>query len=163
MSSDSSSSGDDSAEINPNSYPKPVNARLESLTLTEPIELEPNCRGNVDGVANGSLNREGLNSAEEDGDRIPVENQEIFGDEGPSSPSSSGYAGERGSSSATSASRIDEASEIDDSEIQVVRTDGSLDGAASSLVPSKRDEVSCFISFLVLIRTQQSLPHIFLN
>ncbi|XVF68577.1 hypothetical protein PTKIN_Ptkin11bG0013500 [Pterospermum kingtungense] len=142
-SSSSSSSGDDSAEINPNSDSKPVDERLDSSTLVEPVELEPsNHRGNGDGVANGSVNREGLNSGDEDGDRILVENQEVFGEEGPSSPGSSGYAGERGSSSATSGSGIDDASEIDDSEIQVVRNEGSLEGIsdspASTRVPGKR-------------------------
>lgn len=146
-SSSSSSSGDEYIEENPNSNPKMVDERFEVLTLTEPVELESNHRGDGSEIENGSLNRE-RNGGDEDDDRLRVENQEIFGDAGPSSPSSSGYAGERGSSSATSASRIDEASEIDDNEIREVRNDGSLEGIsdsqASSWVPGKRhiDEVS---------------------
>ena len=156
-SSSSSSSGDDSTDLNPNSDPKLVDESFNLLTLTEPVELEPNHLGSGDGIANRSLNREGINNSDAEDDRLRVENQEIFGDEGPSSPSSSGYAGERGSSSATSASRIDGVSEIDDSDIQVVRNDGSLDGIsnsqASSWVPGKRhvDEVSHFIFSLVNI------------
>ena len=156
-SSSSSSSGDDYSELNPNSGPKLVDERFGLLTLTEPVELEPNHSGNGDGIDNGSLNRERNDNGDEDDDQLRVENEESFGDEGPSSPSSSGYAGERGSSSATSASRIDGVSEIDDSDIQVVRNDGSLDGIsnsqASSWVPGKRhvDEVSHFIFSLVNI------------
>ncbi|XVF20234.1 hypothetical protein REPUB_Repub11eG0180300 [Reevesia pubescens] len=157
MSSDSSSSsssgGDDFTDLNPNSDPKLVDERFGLLTLTEPVELEPNRRGNGSETANGSLNRERNNNGVEDEDQLRVVNQEIFGEEGPSSPSSSGYAGERGSSSATSASRIDEASENDDNEIQDVRNDGSLEGIddsqASSWVPGKRhvDEDDASISW----------------
>ncbi|XWS71821.1 hypothetical protein CRYUN_Cryun03dG0171000 [Craigia yunnanensis] len=152
-SSSSSSSGDDSAELNPNSDPKLVDERFDLLTLTEPVELEPDHRGNGDGIGNGSLNRERNDNGDEDDDQLRVENQEFFGDEGPFSPSSSGYAGERGSSSVTSASRIDEASEIDDNEIQEARNDGSLeeisDSLASSWVPGKRhvDEDDASISW----------------
>ncbi|XWS28966.1 hypothetical protein CRYUN_Cryun25bG0116500 [Craigia yunnanensis] len=152
-SNSSSSSGDDCNDVNPNSDPILVDERFNLLTLTEPVELEPNNRGNGDGITNGSLNPERIDNGDEDNDRLRVENQEIFGDEGPSSPSSSGYVGERGSSSATSASRIDEASEIDDSEMQVVRNDGSLEGIsdsqASSWVPGKRhvDEDDASISW----------------
>ncbi|EOY34363.1 hypothetical protein QUC31_018483 [Theobroma cacao] len=151
-SSSSSSSGDEYIEENPNSNPKMVDERFEVLTLTEPVELESNHRGDGSEIENGSLNRE-RNGGDEDDDRLRVENQEIFGDAGPSSPSSSGYAGERGSSSATSASRIDEASEIDDNEIREVRNDGSLEGIsdsqASSWVPGKRhiDEDDASISW----------------
>ncbi|XP_022752855.1 vacuolar fusion protein MON1 homolog isoform X4 [Durio zibethinus] len=156
MSSDSSSSsasGDDPTDVNPNSDPKLVDERFGFLTLTEPVGLEHNHRENGDGIDNGSLNQERINDGDEDDDRLRVENEEMFGDEGPLSPSSSGYAAERGSSSATSASRIDEASEIDDSEIQVVRNDGSLDeitdSQASSWVPGKRhvDEDDASISW----------------
>ncbi|XWS53275.1 hypothetical protein CRYUN_Cryun11dG0143500 [Craigia yunnanensis] len=147
MTSDSSSSsptGDDPTDLNPNSDPKLVDERFDLLTLTEPVELEPNYLGNADGIDNGSLNREKINNGDGHDDRLRVENQEIFGDEGPPSPSSSGYAGERGSSSATSASRNDEVSEIDGSEIQAVRNDGSLEGIsnsqASSWVPGKRHD-----------------------
>ncbi|EOY34366.1 Vacuolar fusion protein MON1 A isoform 4, partial [Theobroma cacao] len=151
-SSSSSSSGDEYIEENPNSNPKMVDERFEVLTLTEPVELESNHRGDGSEIENGSLNRE-RNGGDEDDDRLRVENQEIFGDAGPSSPSSSGYAGERGSSSATSASRIDEASEIDDNEIREVRNDGSLEGIsdsqASSWVPGKRHiDEQAIISFV---------------
>ncbi|XP_021279197.1 vacuolar fusion protein MON1 homolog [Herrania umbratica] len=151
-SSSSSSSGDEYIEENPNSNPKMVDERFEVLTLTEPVELESNHMGDGSDIVNGSLNRE-RNGGDEDDDRLQVENQEIFGEEGPSSPSSSGYAGERGSSSATSASRVDEASEIDDNEIREVRNDGSLEGIsdsqASSWVPGKRhvDEDDASISW----------------
>ncbi|XVF05683.1 hypothetical protein REPUB_Repub05bG0193600 [Reevesia pubescens] len=156
LNSSSLSSGDDSTDLNPNFDPKLVDERFGLLTLTDPVELEPNHRGNGNEVANGSLNLERNNNGgeEEDDDRLQVENQEIFGDDGPSSPSSSGYAGERGSSSgATSASRIDEASEIDDNEIREVRNGGSLDGIddsqSSSWVPGKRhiDEDDASISW----------------
>ncbi|XP_022730686.1 vacuolar fusion protein MON1 homolog [Durio zibethinus] len=155
MSSDSGlspSSADDSTDLNPNSDPKVVDERFGLLTLTEPVELEPNHRGNGNEIGIGSLNPE-RNTGDEGDDGLGAENQEIIGDEGPSSPGSSGYAGERGSSSATSASRIDEASEIDNNEIQEVRNDGSFEGIsdsqASSWVPGKRhvDEDDASISW----------------
>ncbi|XVE59096.1 hypothetical protein DITRI_Ditri05aG0017700 [Diplodiscus trichospermus] len=145
MSSDSSSSsfsGDEYTEVNPNSDPKMVDERFDLLTLSEPVELESNHRGNGDGIGNVSLSWETNDNGDEDDDQLRVENQEIFGDEGPSSPSSSGYAGERGSSSATSVSRIDEASKIDDNEIQEATNDGSLEELSAShvslWVPGKR-------------------------
>ncbi|XVE79760.1 hypothetical protein DITRI_Ditri14bG0082400 [Diplodiscus trichospermus] len=152
-SSSASSSGDESTDQNPNSDPKLLDERFGLLTLSEPVELESNHCGNGDRIANGSLNQERINNGHEDDDRLGVENQEILGDEGPSSPTSSGYAGERGSSSATSASRIDEASEVDDNEIQVARNDASLEGIsdfqASPWVPGKRhvDEDDASISW----------------
>ncbi|XWS74285.1 hypothetical protein CRYUN_Cryun02cG0201900 [Craigia yunnanensis] len=135
-SSSSSSSGDESSELNPNSDSKLVDERFYLLTLTELVELEPNHLGNGGGFANGSLNRERNDNGEEDDDQLRVKNQEIFGDDGPSSPSSSGYAGERGSNSDTSTSRIDEASEFDDNEIQEARNDGSLEEISNSQTPS---------------------------
>ncbi|XVF46341.1 hypothetical protein PTKIN_Ptkin03bG0019400 [Pterospermum kingtungense] len=152
MSSDSSSSssfGDEFTELNPNSDPKPVDERFGMLTLTEPAELEPNVRENGDGNTNESVNREGIETGDVDDNQLQVENQEIFGDEGPSSPSSSGYAGERGSSSATSASGIDETSEINDNEIQELRNEEISDSQASSWVPGKRhvDEDDASISW----------------
>ncbi|TYI35016.1 hypothetical protein ES332_A03G047100v1 [Gossypium tomentosum] len=136
----SSSSVDESTGLNRNSNLEPVDEQFGLLSLTEPVELEPN-RGNGYGVANGSLNRERSNG-EEEYERLTVQNREIFGDERPSSPSSSGYAGERGSSSASTASRIDGASEVDGDEIQEVRNDCSLevfsDTQASAWVPGKR-------------------------
>ncbi|PPS06669.1 hypothetical protein GOBAR_AA13982 [Gossypium barbadense] len=136
----SSSSVDESTGLNRNSDLEPVDEQFGLLSLTEPVELEPN-RGNGYGVANGSLNRERSNG-EEEYERLTVQNREIFGDERPSSPSSSGYAGERGSSSSSTASRIDGASEVDGDEIQEVRNDCSLevfsDTQASAWVPGKR-------------------------
>lgn len=155
-SSSSSSFGDDFTELNRDSDPKLVDERFDMLTLTEPVgEVEPNHGENGDGIANESLNRErndnGGEEEEGEDDQLRVEeSQEIFGDEGPSSPSSSGYAGERGSSSASSASRIDEASEINDDEIQEARKDGfQSDSQTPSWVPGKRhvNEVSHFIFF----------------
>ncbi|OMO91494.1 Vacuolar fusion protein MON1 [Corchorus olitorius] len=142
-SSSSSSSGDESVEQNPDSNPKLVDERFDLLTLTEPVELEPNHHENGNEFANGSLNR-GSNDGGAEDDQLRVENHEIFGDEGPASPSSSGYAGERGSSSASSVSGIGEVSEIDGNEIHEVRNDGSLEGIsdsrASSWVPVKRQD-----------------------
>ncbi|KAE8733797.1 double-stranded RNA-binding protein 2-like [Hibiscus syriacus] len=121
--------------LNQNSDLRSVGQRFGLLTLTEPS------RGHGDEVANASLNRERDNGDEED-DQLIVENQDILGDERPSSSTSSGYAGERGSSSATSESRIDEASEIDGNEIHEVRNHGFLQGfsdnQASPWVPGKR-------------------------
>ncbi|KAK8562281.1 hypothetical protein V6N13_019691 [Hibiscus sabdariffa] len=138
--SSSSSSGDDSAELNPNSGPKVVDERFDSLTLTELIESGPSDQGNEDGFNNGSLNPE-RNAGDKDDDQLQVEDQEMVASEAPSSPSSSGYEGERGSISATSASRIDVENETDDNEIQEVRDEGSLEGIsdsqASSGVPGK--------------------------
>ncbi|PPD83343.1 hypothetical protein GOBAR_DD19707 [Gossypium barbadense] len=136
----SSSSVDESTGLNRNSDLEPADEQFGLLSLTEPVELEPN-RGNGYGVTNGSLNRERSNGEEED-ERLTVQNREIFGDERPSSPSSSGYAGERGSSSASTASRNDGAIEVDGDEIQEVRNDCSLEGfsdtQASAWVPGKR-------------------------
>ncbi|TYH70362.1 hypothetical protein ES332_D05G112000v1 [Gossypium tomentosum] len=154
MSYDSSSSSSFSDGFaDPNSDPKLVDERFDFLTLNEPTELERNHRGHGNDIADGLLNPDRNDNGAEDDDRLRVEDQETFGDEGPSSPSSSGYAGGRGSSSATSPSRIDEASEIDDNEIQELRNDGSLEGIsdsqASSWVTSKRhvDEDDASISW----------------
>ncbi|PPD86836.1 hypothetical protein GOBAR_DD16233 [Gossypium barbadense] len=154
MSYDSSSSSSFSDGFaDPNSDPKLVDERFDFLTLNEPTELERNHRGNGNEIADGLLNPDRNDNGAEDDDRLRVEDQETFGDEVPSSPSSSGYAGGRGSSSATSPSRIDEASEIDDNEIQELRNDGSLEGIsdsqASSWVTSKRhvDEDDASISW----------------
>ncbi|KAA3489550.1 protein SAND-like [Gossypium australe] len=154
MSYDSSSSSSFSDGFaDPNSVPKLVDERFDFLTLNEPTELERNHRGNGNEIADGLLNPDRNDNGAEDDDRLRVEDQETFGDEGPSSPSSSGYAGGRGSSSATSPSRIDEASEIDDNEIQELRNDGSLEGIpdsqASSWVTGKRhvDEDDASISW----------------
>ncbi|XP_022714599.1 vacuolar fusion protein MON1 homolog [Durio zibethinus] len=130
-----------------------MDERFGLLTLTESVGLEHNHRENGDGIANGSLNHERINDDDKDDDRLRVKNEEMFGDKGFLSPSSSRYAAERGSSSATSTSRIDEASEIDDSEIQVMRDDGSLEeitnSQASSWVSGKRhvDEDDASISW----------------
>ncbi|XP_039011866.1 vacuolar fusion protein MON1 homolog [Hibiscus syriacus] len=100
---------------------RPVGQHFGLLTLTELS------RGNGNDFANASLNWERDNGDEEDNQLI-VENQDILGDERPSSSTSSGYVGERGSSSATSESRIDETSEIDGNEIHEVRNHGFLEG-----------------------------------
>ncbi|KAK8352680.1 hypothetical protein V6Z11_A05G109700 [Gossypium hirsutum] len=154
MSYDSSSSSSFSDGFaDPNSDPKLVDERFDFLTLNEPTGLERNHRGNGNEIADGLLNPDRNDNGAEDDDRLRVEDQETFGDEVPSSPSSSGFAGGRGSSSATSPSRIDEASEIDDNEIQELRNDGSLEGVsdsqASSWVTSKRhvDEDDASISW----------------
>ncbi|GMI81848.1 MONENSIN SENSITIVITY1 [Hibiscus trionum] len=151
VSSSSSSVSDGFAH--PNSDPKPVDEQFVLLTLNEPAELERNHRENGNEIADGSLNPGRNNIVAEDDDRLRVEDQDIFGEEGLPSPSSSGYAGGRGSSSATSPSRIGEASEIDDNEIQELRNDDSLgrltDSHASSWVPGKRhvDEDDASISW----------------
>ncbi|KAK8491743.1 hypothetical protein V6N13_138513 [Hibiscus sabdariffa] len=154
MSSDSSSSSPLSDGFaDPNSDPKLVDEQFDLLTLNEPAELERNRRGNGNEIADETLNRERNNIVAEDDVQLRVEDQEIFGEEEPPSPRSSGYAGGRGSSSATSPSRIGEASEIDDNEIQELRNDGSLgrisDYHASSWVPGKRhvDEDDASISW----------------
>ncbi|XP_022756097.1 vacuolar fusion protein MON1 homolog [Durio zibethinus] len=140
-SSSSSASGDDPTDVNPNFNLKLVDERFGLLTLTELVRLKHNHRENGDGIANRSLNQERINDGDEDNNRLQVENEGMFSDEGSLSLSNSGYIAERGSSSATSTSRIDEAGEIDDSEIQVVRNDGSLkeitDSQAFSWVPGK--------------------------
>ncbi|GMI92110.1 MONENSIN SENSITIVITY1 [Hibiscus trionum] len=154
MSSDSSQSSSISVGFTgPNSDPKLVDKRFDLLTLNEPAELERNHPGNGNEIADESLIPERNNNVAEDDDRLRVEDQEIFGEEGLSSPSSSGYAGGRGSSSATSPSRIGEAIEINDNEIQELKNDGSLggisDSPASSRVPGKRhvDEDDASISW----------------
>ncbi|KAE8700835.1 double-stranded RNA-binding protein 2-like [Hibiscus syriacus] len=154
MSSDSSSSSSVSDGFaDPNSDPKLIDEQFDSLTLNEPVQLEPNRRENGNEIADGSLNPERSNIVAEDDGRLRVEDQEIFGEEELPSPSSSGYAGGRGSSSATSPSRMGEASEINDDEIQELRNDGSLgvisDSHASSWVPGKRhvDEDDASISW----------------
>ncbi|KAK8581475.1 hypothetical protein V6N12_071696 [Hibiscus sabdariffa] len=137
----------------PNSDPKLADEQFDLLTLNEPTELERNRRGNGNEIADETLNPERNNIVAEDDVQLRVEDQEIFGEEGPQSPRSSGYAGGRGSSSATSPSRIGEASDIDDNEIQELRNDGSLgrisDYHASSWVPGKRhvDEDDASISW----------------
>ncbi|KAL4332614.1 hypothetical protein GQ457_07G034370 [Hibiscus cannabinus] len=143
MSSDSSPSSSISGGLTDlNSDPKLIGKRFDMLTLNEPAELERNHPGNRNGIADGSLNPERNSNVAEDDDRLLVEDQENFGEEGLPSPSSSGYAGGRGSSSGTSPSRIGEAVEINDNEIQELRNDSSLGGIsdshASSWVSGKR-------------------------